>query len=54
MDNTVKKYDDDPRYEKLEEYVYFDTLTEETVYVTTQQDKDRLVKDLRRKHGLDG
>ena len=54
MRNMMTEYDNDPRYEKLEEYVYFDTLTEETVFVTTPEEKEALVKALRKEHGLDG
>ena len=49
----MTEYDNDPRYDKIEENVYFDTQTEETVFVTTQQDREALVKALRKKHGLD-
>jgi len=36
----MTNYDDDPRYKKVEENVYFDTLTEETVLVLATEDRD--------------
>jgi len=40
----VNKYDDDPRYEKIEEDVYFDTETDETIFVLDDDDAERFRK----------
>jgi len=40
----VNKYDDDPRYEKVEDDVYYDTETKETIFVFDDDDAERFRK----------
>ena len=49
----MTEYDNDPRYEKLDEYEYFDTLTEEYVYVLSPEEKAIALKNARKKLGFD-
>lgn len=50
----MSNYDDDPRYEKIDDYTYFDTLTEEHVYVLSPEEKAISLKKAKEKLGFDG
>jgi len=41
----MEDYDDNPRYEKLDEGVYYDTETEETVFPVSDEQR-RLMRNL--------
>lgn len=53
MGEMMTEYDNDPRYEKVDEYEYFDTLTEEYVYVLSPEEKANALKIARARLGLD-
>jgi len=50
----TNNYDDNERYEKIEDGVYYDTVTEETVFTLTEEEQVLLTEIIRQQEESQG